>query len=118
MAPKSDYNASENEDDAPVGKYAGTKDGTQVAKLADLVDLVIVATGQKRNVVKPVVESLLTIMAEKISQGDDMVLPPLGRMKFIKRNDDNGVVTLKLRTTEGDAKSSQKDKQALAGDED
>ncbi|MDB6453481.1 HU family DNA-binding protein [Falsirhodobacter sp. 20TX0035] len=93
---------------------AELKEAAEVTKLPDLVDMVVEATGKNRKEARPIIDAFLAAMTAKITAGDDLVLPPLGRLKVIKRNEENGVVTLKLRPQNTDAKSAKK---ALAEDD-
>lgn len=90
------------------------KEAPEVTKLPDLVDMVVEATGKNRKEARPIIDALLVAIQAKITAGDDLILPPLGRLRVIKRNEENGVVTLKLRPQNTDAKTAKK---ALADDE-
>ncbi|MGJ8545254.1 MAG: HU family DNA-binding protein [Sulfitobacter sp.] len=65
----------------------------------ELFDLVTARSGMKKKDVKPVVEALLAVFGEAISEHRDMVLPPLGRLKIQRSKDlkDAQVTVLKLR---------------------
>ncbi len=64
-------------------------------KTKDLIDTVAAATGAKKPEVKKIVEATLLAIAKALATGNDMLVPPLGKVRVVK---DNGVaLTLKLR---------------------
>lgn len=72
---------------------AGSRDGG--IKTKDLIDTVAAATGAKKPEVKKIVEATLLAIGRALATGNDMVVPPLGKLRVVK---DNGVaLTLKLR---------------------
>ncbi|MCJ8139403.1 HU family DNA-binding protein [Falsirhodobacter halotolerans] len=83
-------------------------------KFPELIDVVVERTGQKRAVVKPVLEAFLAAMKEKLVEGSDLTLPPMGKLKMVKRKEDDGPMTLKLRPQN----ASKTAKSGLADDED
>ena len=72
---------------------AGVRDGG--IKTKDLIDTVAAATGAKKPEVKKIVEATLLAIGRALATGNDMVVPPLGKLRVVK---DNGIaLTLKLR---------------------
>jgi len=64
-------------------------------KTKDLIDTVAAATGAKKPEVKKIVEATLMAIGRALATGNDMLVPPLGKLRVVK---DNGVaLTLKLR---------------------
>ena len=64
-------------------------------KTRDLIDTVAAATGAKKPEVKKIVEATLLAIGRALATGNDMVVPPLGKLRVVK---DNGIaLTLKLR---------------------
>jgi|GEM_PF-6772957 len=112
------HDADADLEDGPGPEAVVPKEAAPAVKLPQLIDAVIEMSGQKRNVVKPVVEAMLVVLSQKITVGSDLILPPLGRLKVVKRSEDTGVVTLKLRAAGQEGKSAKKDKQTLAAQED
>jgi DNA-binding protein HU-alpha len=49
-------------------------------KKPELIDRVIAETGMKKKDVKPVVESMLNVLGLGLANGEDMNLPPLGKV--------------------------------------
>lgn len=70
-------------------------------KKPELLDAVVARTNLKKRDVKPAVEAALAVIAEALVRGDDMNLPPMGKLRVVKSKPlDAGahVLTLKLRT--------------------
>ncbi|WP_341365789.1 HU family DNA-binding protein [Yoonia sp. BS5-3] len=70
-------------------------------KKPQLLDEVVARTNVKKRDAKPAVEAALAVIAEALSNGDDVNLPPLGKLRVIKSKDLEAgakVLTLKLRT--------------------
>jgi hypothetical protein len=64
-------------------------------KTRDLIDTVAAATGAKKPEVKKIVEATLVAIGKALATGNDMAIPPLGKLRVVK---DNGIaLTLKLR---------------------
>jgi len=64
-------------------------------KTRDLIDTVAAVTGAKKPEVKKIVEATLLAIGRALATGNDMVVPPLGKLRVVK---DNGIaLTLKLR---------------------
>ncbi|WP_052362589.1 HU family DNA-binding protein [Falsirhodobacter sp. alg1] len=89
-----------------------------VVKMPELLDAVVEQTGEKRSTVKPILEAFLKLMGEKLGDGQDMMLPPLGKIRVVKQKDDNGPITLKLRPHTGGNKDANSGNDSLADDED
>ena len=74
-------------------------------KKQELIDRVVAASGEKKSVVKPVVEATLKVLSDALLEGEAMQLPPLGKLKVQNDKDIGGGVhalTLKLRTPKQD----------------
>ncbi|MFN3661675.1 HU family DNA-binding protein [Yoonia sp.] len=85
---------------------------------ADLFDQVVARSNLKKRDVKPAVEAALAVIGEALARGEDLVLPPLGKIRVIKTKDlgeGAQALTLKLRTMKDAAKDAgQSDQTALA----
>lgn len=96
---------------APVGAVLAT------VKKKDLLERVAQATGADRKQVRDIVEATLTALGEALSKGEELNLPPFGKLK-VNRQHERAVgemMTLKLRRGAGPAaggKSSSKRKLA------
>lgn len=87
-----------------IDEDAATVDATNadtVLKKPDLFAAVVERTNLKKRDVKPAVEAALAIIGEALARGEDVVLPPLGKVRVVKSKEVGGgvdVITLKLRT--------------------
>lgn len=80
---------------------ASDKALTQVVKKAELIDRAVEKSGLKKRDVKPSVEAAMEVLAEALIKGEELNLPPLGKLRVVKSKDVNNgakVLTLKLRT--------------------
>ena len=109
------------------GKRRGTKieinvvsgkallSGVQVKK-KDFLDQVAAASGGREAEVRGVLDAVLALIAERLMAGDEIALPPLGRLRMVRQKD-NGkarIATLRLQLPgEGEAVA---DPLAEAGD--
>ncbi len=80
----------------PPGEGAG-KQG--VVRKADFIDRVASGSKLKKNQVKDATETILTELGRALDRGEELALPPLGRLKLVKRKDQGGneIITLRLR---------------------
>ncbi len=81
----------------------GPRSGEQVRK-KDFVDQLAGASGIRKGDVRIVLDAALTLIGERLKAGDEIALPPLGRLRLIKERD-NGkarIATLRLQTASGD----------------
>jgi nucleoid DNA-binding protein len=70
-------------------------------KKPDLLDQVVSRTNLKKRDVKPAVEAALAVIGEALRKGNELALPPLGKVRLVKTKELDGgacVMTLKLRT--------------------
>lgn len=70
-------------------------------KKAEFLDRVVARCGVKRSEAKSVLEASLAELAEVLLRGDDVNLPPMGKIKVIKDkplSEGAHALTLKLRT--------------------
>jgi nucleoid DNA-binding protein len=91
------------------------RSGVQVKK-KDFLDQVTAASGANKAEVRGVLDAALTLMAERLKAGDEIALPPLGKLRMV-REKDNGkvrIATLRLQLA-GDGESGT-DPLAEAGD--
>lgn len=68
-------------------------------KKPELIDRVMAETGMKKKDVKPVVEAMLTVLGRALSEGEDLTVPPLGKV-MVKRMKDVAnarVMTVRVR---------------------
>ncbi|WP_296428558.1 HU family DNA-binding protein [Yoonia sp.] len=77
-----------------------------VLKKPVFLDRVVTRTGLKKRDVKPAVEAALAVLAEALTNGEELVLPPLGKLRVVKTKeigDGAQAFTLKLRTMKDSA---------------
>ncbi|MCW1951854.1 MAG: HU family DNA-binding protein [Octadecabacter sp.] len=68
-------------------------------KKPELIERVMAETGMKKKDVKPVVEAMLTVLGRALTKGEDLTVPPLGKL-MVKRTKEAAnatIVTVKLR---------------------
>lgn len=81
-----------------------------VLRKRELIDRVVEVSGQKKKFVKPIVESMLTVLGDALSNGEELNLQPLGKVRVNRKKDvSNGeVLVTKIRrsaqATEGGEK--------------
>lgn len=78
-------------------------------KKPELIERVMAETGMKKKDVKPVVEAMLTVLGKTLSDGEELIVPPLGKV-MIKRVKDVAnakIMTLKVRHPNNAGTSSQ-----------
>lgn len=70
-----------------------------VVKKPELIDRVIARTGQKKKDVKPALEATLAAIGEALAEGEELNLPPLGKLSINREKDkpDAKIYVLKLR---------------------
>lgn len=80
---------------APVAEDAGTV----VLKKGDLLDRMVTKGDLKRNQAKAALEAALEVLGEALVAGEDLNLPPLGKVKVVRHKDaDNAdIYTLRVR---------------------
>ena len=75
-------------------------DRSGMVRKVEFIDRIVEQTGLKKKDVKPAIEAALDLFAEALSNGKDLNLPPMGKLKVVKTKElDNGAkaLTLKLR---------------------
>ncbi|HCP82400.1 MAG TPA: DNA-binding protein [Octadecabacter sp.] len=68
-------------------------------KKPELIERVMAETGMKKKDVKPVVEAMLSVLGRALTKGEDLTVPPLGKL-MVKRTKEAAnatIVTVKLR---------------------
>ena len=74
-----------------------------------LLDAVVARTNLKKRDVKPAVEAALAVIGDALANGEQVNLPPLGKLRVIKAKelgDGAQAITLKLRTPKNAARST------------
>lgn len=90
-------------------------------KMKDLLALVIEANGGKRNGVRTIVDATLAAIGASLQKGEVLNLPPLGRARVTRQQEEDGGVTLMVRlkrsTEDSAGKSSAKETLAEENDQ-
>jgi nucleoid DNA-binding protein len=87
---------------------------TAQLKKADLLDQIVARSLLKKREAKPVLDAALALIGEALARGDELMLPPLGKIRVVKTKDLGAgaqVLTLKMRSGKD---ASQSDKTPLA----
>jgi nucleoid DNA-binding protein len=80
-------------------------------KKPEFLDAIVKRTSLKKRDVKPAVEAALAVIVEALKKGEELHLPPMGKIRIVKAKElDAGaqVLTLKLRTIKSAALASQR----------
>ncbi len=89
---------------APETKIVGaavTVPQGEMLKKAEFLDRAVSRTDVKKRDAKPAIEAALAVLAEALSNGEELNLPPMGKLGVVKSKDlgeGAKVLTLKLRT--------------------
>lgn len=72
-------------------------------KKPELIERVMAETGMKKKDVKPVVEAMLAVLGRTLTAGEELTVPPLGKVmiKQMKEVANAKILTLKLRHPTG-----------------
>jgi len=73
----------------------------EMLKKADFIDRAVARADAKKRDAKPAIEAALAVLSEALMAGEELNLPPLGKMRVVKSKDIGEgakVLTLKLRT--------------------
>lgn len=73
----------------------------EMLKKAEFLDRAVSRTDVKKRDAKPAIEAALAVLAEALSNGEELNLPPMGKLRVVKSKDlgeGAKVLTLKLRT--------------------
>ena len=80
--------------------------GVQIKK-KDFVEQVAAAAGAKKGEARSVVDAALAIIADRVLAGDELNLPPLGKLRLMKEKDTGKarIATLRLQVAPGEEAS-------------
>lgn len=103
----------EDEDGGAGGKAAPrvvmtrkARTGVQIKK-KDFVEQVAAAAGVKKAEARAAVDAALAIIADRVLAGDELNLPPLGKLRLMKEKDTGKarIATLRLQVAAGEEAS-------------
>ncbi|KPP84842.1 MAG: DNA-binding protein HU-alpha [Rhodobacteraceae bacterium HLUCCA08] len=97
--------------DGPVPVVAGP-----VLKKPELVDRIVAESGLKKKDVKPVLEAMLTVLGKALANGEELNLPPLGKVKVNNQKDMAKARVLNLRLRQPKSDDAGKDPLAEAAE--
>ncbi|WP_458790822.1 HU family DNA-binding protein [Yoonia sp. MH D7] len=73
----------------------------ETVKKPEFIDRAVARTEVKKRDAKPAIEAALAVLAEALENGEELNLPPMGKLRVVKSKDVGDgakVLTLKLRT--------------------
>ena len=88
-------------------------------KKQEFVDRIVKASGAKKKDVKLIIEAALGVLGDALSAGEELNLPPLGKIKVNKQRDEGNSEVLILNLRRGGGQSgggNQTPKETLAED--
>ena len=71
--------------------------GAAIVKKTELVDRIVAQSGLKKKDVKPVVEATLAVLSKTLLNGEELQIPPLGRVKILQTKDIENAKILKVK---------------------
>lgn len=94
-----------NTDDNP-SATAVTRDPSDpvMLKKQELVERIVKASGAKKKDVKLIIEATLGVLGDALSAGEELNLPPLGKMKVNRQRDEGNAEILILKLRRGGGK--------------
>ncbi|MDD8022425.1 MAG: HU family DNA-binding protein [Paracoccaceae bacterium] len=72
-------------------------DATLVLKKKDFIERVVLASGVKRGVARDVSDAVLKVLGEALSNGESLMLPPLGKLRVARQIDRQGTEILQIK---------------------
>ena len=83
---------------------------SEMLKKPAFLDRVMARTDVKKRDAKPAIEAAMAVLAEALADGEDINLPPLGKLRVVRSKDlESGaqVMTLKLRTPKNATRATE-----------
>lgn len=68
-----------------------------LVKKKDFVERVVAVSGAKKAVARGMTEAVLRVLGEALSQGESLILPPLGKLRVAKHIDKTGAEVLQIK---------------------
>jgi DNA-binding protein HU-alpha len=97
---------------------AAEADAAPVLKKPDLFDRVVAASGAKKRDVKPIVEAALAVIGDALSAGEELNLPPLGKVKINRQRKDKTGEMLIVKIKRNSSPSEANEALAENGEDD
>ena len=79
-----------------------------LVKKPELIDRIVAESGMKKKDVKPVVEATLAVLAKTLVDGEELQVPPLGKVKINQMKDlaNAKIIKLKIRHSTNDTSAA------------
>jgi DNA-binding protein HU-alpha len=90
--------------EADTGAAPGKAGGSDAVRLKAFVDRVVERSGAKKKDARPLVEAVLAVLGEALHAGEELNLPPLGKIKVNRQKDTSGGEMLIVRLKRGGAR--------------
>lgn len=100
MTSKSKTKPSQTDATSSEAEIDAVDDRSDMVRKVEFIDQIVEQTGLKKKDVKPAIEAALDLFAKALTEGKDLNLPPMGKLKVVKTKElENGgkALTLKLR---------------------
>lgn len=85
-------------------------------KKPELIERVMAETGMKKKDVKPVVEGMLAVLGQSLVKGEELVIPPLGKVMVKRVKDVSNATIMNLKLRHPHAKTEAKEPLAKAAE--
>jgi nucleoid DNA-binding protein len=79
-----------------------------VLKKKDFLERVVQASGAKRSVARDISDAVLKVLGEALSNGESVMLPPLGKLRVARQIDRQGAEILQIKLRRPDPASGAK----------
>ncbi len=89
----------------------------RVVRLKDLVERVSAETGEKKQIVRPVVAATLAAIDAALAAGEELNIPPLGRLRIQRSKDTPRGRSMMLRLKQGSGGGNSADPLAAVDEE-
>jgi len=94
-----------------------TDEDRRVVRLKDLVERVSAETGEKKQIVRPVVAATLAAIEAALATGEELNIPPLGRLRIQRSKDTPRGRSMMLRLKQGTSGGNSADPLAAVDEE-
>jgi nucleoid DNA-binding protein len=94
----------------PTDPTAPSAEAGEMIKKPEFLERVVARTDVKKRDAKPAIEAAFAVLIEALAEGEDLNLPPLGKLRVVRSKDLEGgaqVMTLKLRTPKDASRAAE-----------
>jgi hypothetical protein len=103
---------------AASAKQQGGTGQNNMLKKQVLVERIVKASGAKKKDVKLIVEATLGVLGDALSAGEELNLPPLGKLKVNRQRDEGNVEVLILKLRRGGGQAGGGNAAPIESDDD